>query len=341
MKAGVSFCVIIALFFISSFFSFMSINHLRGNARVVNYTGIVRGATQKLVKEELMGNPDDALIERLNGILAELITGNGSYDLDVLPDEEYLSNLLQLRTHWVLLKGQIMQARTGVGAEELFESSQTYFNLANETVDKAERYSEKQVRRSLTILIAVNTFFVIFIIGCMVFFVRSFALKRRAEMLDKIAYVDTLTQIPNRASCEIKLKKIMDNPVGLITIIMFDMNNLKLVNDFLGHKSGDQILVDFARILKNQLPENGFIGRYGGDEFLGIFEEASDAGAERYISKIKNEIAAYNNLFTSEIQKISFASGYASGDPRSMPLEYLINEADRRMYADKRLMKKT
>mgnify|MGYP000744985677 CR=1 FL=1 len=47
--------------------SLVSIHNLQGNARVINYTGVVRGATQRLVKEELKGRADDALIARLDG----------------------------------------------------------------------------------------------------------------------------------------------------------------------------------------------------------------------------------------------------------------------------------
>ena len=52
-----------------------------GGARIINYSGIVRGATQKLVKEELHGYEDDALISRLDGIIYDLQTGNGDYGL--------------------------------------------------------------------------------------------------------------------------------------------------------------------------------------------------------------------------------------------------------------------
>jgi diguanylate cyclase (GGDEF)-like protein len=319
----------------------MSIQQMRGNARVVNYTGIVRGATQKLMKEELMNHPDDALINRLDIIVTELITGAGPNDLIVLHNEEYLSQLMRLRQHWTDLKTLIKQVRTGSGREELFNSSQDYFNLANEIVSLAELYSEKQVKRSNIILLIVDSIFIGFIIVSLIYFIRSLAVKKRADALGKIAYVDPLTQIDNRASCERKIKFLQTSNQGEISALMFDMNNLKLVNDFLGHKDGDRIIADFARILKNELPPEGFIGRYGGDEFLGFLITGSEAEVESYLGKVKERIASYNTLYTSEIQKISFAAGYAAGDPQAIPIEYLINEADKRMYANKHLMKKS
>lgn len=53
-----------AALLISSFLSLVSISHLQGNARIINYTGVVRGATQRLVKQELNNNPNDALMEK-------------------------------------------------------------------------------------------------------------------------------------------------------------------------------------------------------------------------------------------------------------------------------------
>ena len=48
-----------------------------GDARIINYAGLVRGATQRLVKEEMSGKPDDELIARLDGIIYDLQTGKG------------------------------------------------------------------------------------------------------------------------------------------------------------------------------------------------------------------------------------------------------------------------
>ena len=81
--------------------SLVSIHNLQGNARVINYTGVVRGATQRLVKEELKGRTDDALIARLDGIMEELATGVGENRLIRLNDQAYqelLSSMEDLDT---------------------------------------------------------------------------------------------------------------------------------------------------------------------------------------------------------------------------------------------------
>ena len=57
-------------------------------------------------------------------------------------------------------------------------------------------------------------------------------------------------------------------PVVLKMSIMFDLNNLKRANDTYGHAVGDQLITNFARLLRNAIPAKDFVGRYGGDEFI-------------------------------------------------------------------------
>lgn len=332
--------VVVLLFAFVSYLSLTSINMLRGNARVVNYAGIVRGATQRLVKKELHGYPDDALVARLDSIINELITGEGPNDLIVLHDETYLGYMSRVRQSWGELKTEIAAVREGKNNETLFEMSEAYFTLVDQTVSAAEAFSEKQVAQSTNWLIGVDTFFVLLILVGAFMFVRSAALKRRADQLGKIAYIDPLTQMPNRASCEREVAAYTQNPPEQnMAVFMFDMNNLKRVNDQLGHQGGDRIIADFARIIKTEGAEFGFVGRYGGDEFVAIFPNADDFIAEKYLTKLNEKIIAYNLLHVSELEKISFAVGYIIESCKKSPIEELINEADRRMYIRKRQMK--
>lgn len=77
--------LIVAFTFLSGV-SLYYINKLQGHARVINYTGIVRGATQQLVKQELRHIPDDPLIDRLDCIINELTGGTGKNNLVFLDD---------------------------------------------------------------------------------------------------------------------------------------------------------------------------------------------------------------------------------------------------------------
>lgn len=89
--------LLIALFLLTSAFSLSAIGLLQGNARVINYTGIVRGATQRLVKQEMNHQPNEVLIQYLDDILVELSNGNGEYGLTVLPDPSYQELIQEMK----------------------------------------------------------------------------------------------------------------------------------------------------------------------------------------------------------------------------------------------------
>ena len=83
---------------ISLIFNIMfDVRMLQGNARVVNYAGIVRGATQRLVKLEIAAEPNDALIHYLDEILLGLQNGGGEYELSRLNHEEFQVTLSQMQ----------------------------------------------------------------------------------------------------------------------------------------------------------------------------------------------------------------------------------------------------
>jgi diguanylate cyclase (GGDEF)-like protein len=335
--------VMIILFVFVSFLSLSSIVKLHGNARVVNYVGIVRGATQKLVKEELMGHPDDALIARLDSIITELRTEKQTnlHDLVVLPDREFLNHMKQVQEHWGRLQNQIREVRQGRGRQLLYDSSQYYFNLVNDTAFSAERYSEQVLSRTLISIIAAIGGFFLFLTASLIFFLHTLRIQSNMAALSTIAYIDPLTRIDNRASCERLIARLKANPPEKnIAVIMFDMNNLKLTNDFLGHQGGDRVIKDFAQFLKSEVRESDFVGRYGGDEFLAIFQNANDAAAESYLFRLNSRIGARNSICVNELEKISYAAGHVLGNLGKDDMEDLINRADKNMYARKLQIKK-
>jgi diguanylate cyclase (GGDEF)-like protein len=343
----------IILFLSVSVLSFVSIKQLQGNARIVNFDGIVRGATQKLIKMELQnaysGGVDvaarDALRNRLDSILYALNTGKGETEetktLIVLADETHSNLILALLDKWDTLKNEIDSVRSGADTSALYTMSEEYFKLANDTVFAAEAFSESQVENTTTILIVVNGVFVLFIIVAGAIIIAGVAVRHRADLLGTIAYVDPLTQLNNRASCERVIERLKeDSPPEPIAVLMFDMNNLKLANDFLGHQGGDKIITHFAKILGEEAKDYGFVGRYGGDEFLGIFEKSDEAKANEYIARVNEQVNAYNSLQVNDIEKISFAAGATSDTLKNFGIDDMIYEADRNMYSNKRDMKK-
>lgn len=153
--------LLVLLFCCISVFSLLSIIHMQGNARVVNYTGLVRGATQRLIKQEMYGSPNDDLIGYLDGITKELTTGEGDNRLVVLDDHEFQTLMMEMCRSWEALKAEIKNVRSGGDARLLYTESEEYFILADRAVSAAERYSEQGVQRAKGTLIFLNLGFAI------------------------------------------------------------------------------------------------------------------------------------------------------------------------------------
>jgi diguanylate cyclase (GGDEF)-like protein len=155
---------------------------------------------------------------------------------------------------------------------------------------------------------------------------------------------DQLTLVYNRRAGLAKLERLIDNTgrssfqIGLCFI---DINGLKKVNDTLGHKYGDELIVIVAECIKKVIREKDFIIRMGGDEFLIILLGANVNEAENIWSRIK---ACYDTINTEGDRDylISVSHGVVVYDSnKDVELEALIKEADEKMYEEKRYIKKT
>lgn len=167
---------------LTAFMSLDLIDDLQGNARVINYIGIVRGATQRLVKKELNHEPDDALIERLDSILAGLSNGSKELHLIKLDCGEFQALLSEMKKDWEDIKTQIYSCRNGSSSQLLYELSEEYFVLADNTVFTAEQYTERIVQNTRKSLMVVNAIFIFMALGCAIF--TFYQEKRRLKLIE-------------------------------------------------------------------------------------------------------------------------------------------------------------
>lgn len=317
------------------------ISRLQGTARVINYAGLVRGATQRLVKLELSECPDREMVQYLDNILSGLKYEEGDYDLICLEDEEYQHKLDQLMLYWSELKTQIQQVRKTDGdkleRKALLEMSETYFLLADETVFAAEVYSEKIARRIRTLEVAsvVDIFMLLCILVQLS--VSAMWMRRKNAALAKKAYIDIHTGLQNKNRCEELLRD--ETPLREPTAcLMFDINNLKQTNDTWGHSVGDELIANFAKQLKNSSCPDDFVGRCGGDEFMILLYHADAEAAQSALKKIRGAVARFNQA--GDNLPISYAEGWAvSADYPDCTVRTLFDAADRSMYQKKKQMK--
>lgn len=168
----------------------------------------------------------------------------------------------------------------------------------------------------------------------------------QAEFVSQLAYRDGLTGIGNRTAFQERLAELEKEKAQLpgIAVIMFDVNDLKLVNDRQGHQKGDELLVCSAEIVKAAVEDaEGACYRIGGDEFAGILSGENISGrCEKALAGFKKAMDDYNSV-KGQPFRLSIASGYAVYD-REQADEVLMDvyqQADARMYENKKQIKNT
>ncbi len=150
------------------------------------------------------------------------------------------------------------------------------------------------------------------------------------EHLEGLAYTDSLTGLMNRAKC----MQYMASVQGNFALISLDMDNLKTVNDSLGHQEGDRMLSSFADILKQTFAGSALIGRTGGDEFLIAIENPAKGTCEKLIDDLRSRIKTFNQ--TEKSFNLSTSCGFAYSDEVSeKDANSVFVLADNRMYEEK------
>ena len=161
--------------------------------------------------------------------------------------------------------------------------------------------------------------------------------KERAEIMEKLAYSDSLTGLPNRAAFHEKEDEIRLKKTGCI-IIQLDINFLKKVNDVYGHAEGDRHIISAANIISSCFQGLGTSYRTGGDEFIVIAHNCGISEVESALKQLDVLAEKYNSENSPPVP-LQIAYGYAKYDQQTGQLEKAEQLADQRMYEKKRKMK--
>ncbi len=138
---------------------FYQIDKMQLDGAVINSSGVVRGATQRLIKLEMAKKPNDELRARLDKIINGLIEGNSELGLPQAVDESFINQMNQVKSEWQSLKASIEEARKTGNFEPLVMESESYFETTNAAVAAAEVFAAKKViglKYVQVILMAMN-----------------------------------------------------------------------------------------------------------------------------------------------------------------------------------------
>jgi diguanylate cyclase (GGDEF)-like protein/PAS domain S-box-containing protein len=162
--------------------------------------------------------------------------------------------------------------------------------------------------------------------------------KLAEEVLKALSLKDDLTGLYNRRGFFALAEQGLKNAQRMRTemlLIFGDLDNLKRINDTLGHKGGDQALVDTAQLLKETFRESDILARIGGDEFVILAMNSFETSAEKLIQRLK-KVLKDNHLQTKRAYTLSLSLGITFFDPQNpCSIDALLAQADKLMYENK------
>jgi len=160
------------------------------------------------------------------------------------------------------------------------------------------------------------------------------------RLLNKQATYDALTGLLNRrrllgrAQEEYSRHQRENKPLSLI---LFDIDDFKKINDTYGHLAGDAILVEVAKRLRRGLRQYDHVGRYGGDEILALLPNCNFQALQKIAERLATLIAEKPILYESQAFSVSISAGGLSTESYpSLSLQELIALSDKALYQAKR-----
>ena len=306
----------------------LMVSRIQGTARVVNYAGLVRGKTQRIVKLEDARMPQDDMIADVKGYIKGLRFGSEELDLVSLDDKAFQAKMEELDDYFDTLKQEIDLVRqVGYENTNIIEKSEIFFNLCDVATGLAESYSQRIATRlkQFETLTVIDIVILVFMILYELLKALRYA-KANRELKSKI-YLDEATGLPNKNKCEEILTLEAEQNMA---ICVFDLNNLRIINNQQGHERGDLYIRSFAKSLRKGVDENQFVGRCGGDEFIVFFKNVTKEDVKRNLENIKKECAKCSEI------PLSYVAGFAySNDFSKLTMRELFCQADKNMYIDK------
>ena len=231
--------------------------------------------------------------ERITGLLEKDVVGKTV--LQVLPNTEH---------YWIENYGRVALTGEHMQFENFSSELNKYFNVS--------AYSPKKNQFAVIITDITES-------------------KNREIEIEYLSYYDQLTGLYNRRYFENAVKKLDEKECFPVTLILTDVNGLKLTNDAFGHKIGDILLKTIADILKKECRKSDIVSRIGGDEFVILMPQTNADTANEIIKNINTALTKkkIENLI------LSISIGYAVRNDLSDDMNDVFKQAEDNMYRHK------
>lgn len=155
--------------------------------------------------------------------------------------------------------------------------------------------------------------------------------KRRLALLDSLTGIANRTAYDERVEAEFTRLKRTNEPLSLL---VWDIDRFKAINDAFGHKAGDKVLHVLAQLFAKRIRSCDFVARYGGEEFVMLLSGACAKQAHEIADKLRAEIAKLRFLFRQTRVEVTASCGIATVLPGETPSK-VFERADRALYRAK------
>lgn len=159
--------------------------------------------------------------------------------------------------------------------------------------------------------------------------------QRNLALAEMRAASDALTGLPNRRAADESIKRMVAHSGRSLTplsVILFDLDHFKRVNDLHGHDQGDKVLAAVGHTLNTSIRASDFAARFGGEEFLVLLPDTARVGAVEVAEKLRRAI---ERMELANVGTVTASFGVSSLPEDAAEPEYLLRIADRAMYAAK------
>jgi diguanylate cyclase (GGDEF)-like protein/PAS domain S-box-containing protein len=157
--------------------------------------------------------------------------------------------------------------------------------------------------------------------------------KSSEEKIKHLSFHDSLTGLYNRAYFEEELERYNFPRYYPLSVVILDVNGLKVINDTFGHSEGDRLLQHLSQTLTSVSRQGDILARIGGDEFAVLLPSTTSEDAHRFCERIKK--ACQQDKIEPIYLRLNISLGHTTQEGEYKDINSLLKEADRKMYQDK------
>ncbi len=323
----ISICLIIVMSS-GSFYTMFITHTIKSDAEIINKLGGIRGSIQRLVKLEVSGNLDDELINNIDSFFGYFT------DKEIVVYDEQ-SNVMHaiddLFVSWEELKAVIFHHReysTAESEQRLLNLSERIWTQSNSMVLTSQLNAERKIDK-------YSRSYLFYGVNLLLGLVIIFMIKRHVkDTLEYLVNYDSLTKIHNRRYYNEFLSREIsraDRYKKDLSLIMFDIDRFKGINDTYGHDVGDSVLKELAQLIKKNIRKDDLLARLGGEEFAVIVPENNIEKTLLLAEKLREVVEGHEFKHVGNLTISLGIAEYSKGDD----LNKLYKKVDTALYKAK------